>query len=90
MIRILATAALSAALLVLVQEQDVLHRAGLLGSCAQIAAPAGSWGEWWACEAGALTGSSDLSGRSCERMGRRAGYEYWRCPAALVQARAAG
>jgi len=85
MIRILATAVLAAALLVVVQGHDLFQRTGLLGTCTQIATPGGSWGEWWACKDGSLTGSSDLTSRSCERMGRRAGHEFWRCPASLAQ-----
>jgi hypothetical protein len=39
-------AILAAALIVVVQDHDVLHRAGLIGSCTSSPRPAGATGDW--------------------------------------------
>ena len=89
MLRLAAATALVLAAFVGAKEAGVVDRAGLLGTCKLVVTPSGNWGEWWACRDGKLADAADLSTRSCERMGFAAGYDYWRCPAPLSQARAA-
>lgn len=89
MLKILLASLLAAGLIAVAKDDHVLKNAGLLSSCAQVATPAGSWGEWWACRAGKLSGKADLSTRSCQRMGTAAGREYWRCPESLEASRTA-
>jgi hypothetical protein len=84
----LVGAALAAAL-VLLKQQHVFQRAGIIGSCQVIGAPAGSTqrdGQWWSCREGALTGYPSLTRDSCDREFARAGREVWYCPAPLQQA----
>jgi hypothetical protein len=87
-LRFAAAATLFLALLVLVKEENVLQRAGLVGSCQQVATPYGNWGEWWACRSGRISGRTDLTKRSCDRIGVARGLEYWRCPATVASSRA--
>jgi hypothetical protein len=81
MLRVFIAAALVVAALVAVKDGRVLTRAGLVGSCSAVAAPAGQAGVWEACRAGKLEGRPDLSRHSCVSAGVRRGLEYWRCPA---------
>jgi hypothetical protein len=83
MLRILVLATLAAAVLFTVKDQDVLHRAGLIGYCTTTTAPAGAKGTWRACEKGKLSGRPDLSRQSCRRKGRTGSVEFWSCPAKL-------
>jgi hypothetical protein len=89
MVKLFLAAALASAVVAVAKDDHVMERAGLLSSCAQVTTPSGSWGEWWACRAGRLSGNADLSTRSCVRMGTAAGREYWRCPESLQASRAA-
>jgi hypothetical protein len=89
MLKILIAAALVAVSLTVVKDERVLRRAGLLSTCEHVPTPAQSWGEWWACKSGRLSGNADLSSRSCVRVGVAVGREYWRCPESLAQSRAA-
>jgi hypothetical protein len=81
MLRIWLMAMLAAALLVVVHDHDVLHRAGLIGYCTSSPRPAGTSGSWRACEKGVLDGRPDLSRNSCSRRGVSGHVEYWSCPA---------
>jgi hypothetical protein len=90
MVKLVFAVALAAAALTVARDGHTLQRAGLLGSCHHVATPAGSWGEWWGCRAGKLTGAADLSTKSCTRMGTAVGLEYWRCPESLEQSRSTG
>jgi hypothetical protein len=83
MLRILVLATLAAAVLFTVKDQDVLHRAGLIGYCTTTTAPAGAKGIWRACEKGKLSGRPDLSRQSCHRQGRTGSVEFWSCPTKL-------
>ena len=87
MLRFAAALAIGIALLVGAKEGNVVDRAGLLGTCEHVSTPATSWGEWWACRDGKLADAADLRSKSCVAMGSAAGYDYWRCPAALRQDR---
>jgi hypothetical protein len=80
---LLVTAALAGAMFA-VKDGRVLARAGLLGSCSAVAAPAGDPAAWQECRAGRLEGRPDLSRRSCTSEGVVAEVEYWRCPARIV------
>ena len=87
MLRIaLVTAALAFALLA-VKDGRVLARAGLVGTCSTVTAPADPQGSWEACRAGRLEGRPDLTRRSCKTHGVHAGLEYWRCPAPVSTGR---
>jgi hypothetical protein len=83
----LVGAALAAALFLL-KQQHVFQRAGIVGSCQVVGAPAGesSEGQWWSCREGALTGFPSLIRDSCDRRFVRAGREVWYCPAPLERA----
>jgi hypothetical protein len=83
MLRIWLMAMLAAAMLVVVKDQNVLHRAGLIGYCTSSARPAGTSGAWRACEKGVLDGRPDLSRNSCKRRGLNGSVEYWSCPAKI-------
>ena len=61
----------------------MLERAGLVGSCAPLTAPAPPSGQWWECRPGELTGDPDLCAGRCTRGGMRGDVRYWLCPTAL-------
>lgn len=84
--RIAVAAALIASFLALAKSERLLDRAGLLGSCSELAAPAPDGGRWLACKPGDLTGYPDLSQDSCTRGGMRGEVRYWICPTALEAA----
>jgi hypothetical protein len=86
MLRIWLMAMLAAAMFAVVRDHDVLHRAGLTGHCITAQRPAGTTGEWRACEKGVLDGRPDLSRQSCNRRGQDGSVEYWRCPARVRSA----
>jgi hypothetical protein len=79
----LVTAAVAAAMLA-VKDGRLLARAGLVGSCSAVAAPAGHSGAWQACKPGRLEGRPDLSSKSCSSEGVVGKLEYWSCPADLA------
>jgi hypothetical protein len=81
MLRIWLMAMLAAALIVVVHDHDVLHRAGLIGYCTSSPRPAGTTGEWRACERGVLDGRPNLSRQSCRLRAQNGSVEYWSCPA---------
>lgn len=80
-------AALTVSGVALFHNQDVLDRAGLLGSCTPLAAAAPNDGQWLACRPGTLTGYPDLSQDACSRGGMSGEVRYWLCPSSLVGAR---
>jgi hypothetical protein len=82
-LRFALVAAVIAGGLGLVQQKQVLQNAGLLGSCAQIATPAGQSGVWHECVSGKLTGTPGLSRGSCTRLQHAPARDLWRCPTAL-------
>ena len=89
MLRIWLMAMLAAALIVVVHDQGVLHRAGLVGYCTSSPRPAGTSGVWRACEKGVLDGRPDLTRQSCRRRRQSGPVEYWSCPARVVSGRRA-
>ena len=74
-----------AAALFLLKQQHVLQRTGIIGSCTEIAAPAGEsrTGQWWSCREGTITGYPSLTLDDCDSVFFRAGREVWRCSRAL-------
>lgn len=80
---LLVTAAIAGAMLA-VKDGRLLGRAGLVGSCSAVAAPAGHSGAWQACKPGRLEGRPNLASRSCSSQGVVGKVEYWSCPAELV------
>lgn len=89
MARTLVVAALIASLLTLARNERLLDRSGLLGSCAELSAPAPAGGKWLECRPGDLTGYPDLSRDSCQKAGMRGEARYWVCPTAIVAGRSA-
>jgi hypothetical protein len=87
MLRIWLMAMLAAAAFAVVNDRDVLHRAGLLGYCTSSPKPAGTTGVWRACERGVIDGRPDLSRLSCRPRGATGKIELWRCPARVESAR---
>ncbi len=83
MLRVFVLSLLVIAVMVAVKDGRVLARAGLVGSCAAVAAPAGQTGYWHACKEGKLEGRPDLSRKSCKSLGLVGTVEYWRCPTPL-------
>jgi len=84
MLRIWLMAMFAAAVLVVVKDHDVLHRAGLVGYCTTSPRPAGTSGSWRACEKGVIDGRPDLSRQSCRPRGQDGTVEFWRCPAKVA------
>jgi hypothetical protein len=82
-VRFAFLAALVAAGLFLVQRQQVLQHAGLVGHCSRIATPQGRTGYWHECIPGKLTGMPGLSLSSCKRVGHSPTRDVWRCPTEL-------
>jgi hypothetical protein len=90
MFRFIVAAAIIGSLLAFAKDQHVLDRAGILGSCAPLAATAATIADesqWWECRPGQLTGYPELSQDGCKRGTTRGEVRYWRCPAALVAGR---
>ncbi|MFL5922889.1 MAG: hypothetical protein ACJ75Q_13915 [Gaiellaceae bacterium] len=87
MLRIWLMAMLAAAMLAVVRDHDVLHRARLTGHCTSAPRPAGTTGHWRACEKGVLDGRPDLSRQSCRRRGQDGSVEFWSCPTQFVSVR---
>jgi hypothetical protein len=76
-------AMLAAAVLFAVKDQDLMHRAGLIGYCTTTTPPPGGKGAWRVCEKGKLDGRPDLSRQSCVRRGHSGRVEFWSCPAKI-------
>jgi hypothetical protein len=82
-LRIWLMAMLAAAVLFTVKDQDLMHRAGLIGYCTTTTPPPGGKGGWRVCEKGKLDGRPDLSRQSCVRRGHSGKVEFWSCPAKI-------
>jgi hypothetical protein len=86
LLRIILVGAVLIAALVVVKQERVLARIGIVGKCAVTATPAGekvNEGQWWSCDEGALTGFPVLDRKSCESRGFRGRLEIWYCPAPI-------
>jgi hypothetical protein len=84
LLRFAIFAAMTASVLVVVQQRSVLQNAGLVGHCSRIATPTGKTGVWHECVAGKLTGTPGLSLSSCTRVGHSSERDVWRCPVGLA------
>jgi len=82
-LKILLVAAFLAAALAVAKEASLFEKTGVVGSCEVVQSPTGDTSVWHACREGMLTGYPSLVRDSCTFESRRAGYEYWRCPAPL-------
>jgi hypothetical protein len=83
LLRFLFVAVLLVAALVVVKQERLLEKAGLVGYCQVVRAPPGEDGVWHGCHEGLMSGYPNLVKDSCTREGRRPGIEYWRCPVGL-------
>jgi hypothetical protein len=83
LLRVVIFAALIASALAVVQRNDVLQNAGLVGHCSRIATPAGKSGVWHECLSGKVTGMPGLSLSSCKRVSHSSERDVWRCPVEL-------
>jgi hypothetical protein len=83
---VVVAAALILAVMVAVKDGRLFHHAGLSGSCAAVAAPAGQTGAWQKCTAGKLQGAPNLTREGCTSVVRAGNAEYWRCPARIGSA----
>jgi hypothetical protein len=83
MLRVVVASLLVIAVMVAVKDGRALEKAGLVGSCAAVAAPGGQTGYWHACKEGKLEGRPDLTRKSCLSAGLIGTVEYWRCPTPL-------
>ena len=83
MLRLWLMAMLAAAVLFTVKNQDLMHRAGLIGYCTTTTPPPGGKGAWRVCEKGKLDGRPDLSRQSCVRRGHSGRVDFWSCPAKI-------
>lgn len=79
MAKLLVLGIIAVVLLAYAKENQVLERAGVLGSCAVIGSPSGDPGQWWRCREGVLTGFPDLARFPCDRISKVEGDEVWRC-----------
>jgi hypothetical protein len=80
MVRGLVVVAAIVGLMVAVKDGRPVRKAGLIASCAAVAAPEGRSGFWEACRPGRLEGRPNLARRSCVSEGIVEDVEYWRCP----------
>ena len=85
--RIVVFAALVIALMVAVKDGRLLRSTGITASCS-VVQTATDGTQLEACKAGKLEGRPDLSARSCTDEGLSGTYEYWKCPAALLESQA--
>lgn len=85
MLRILLVTVAVAGAMFAVKDGSLLARAGLVGSCSAVAAPAGHSGAWQACKAGRLEGRPNLSSKSFSRQGVVGKLEYWSCSVDLAR-----
>lgn len=83
-IRIAAITVLVAGLMAVLADGRMLERAGLVGRCTSVSAPAGDDGSWQVCRPGKLEGRPNLAEKACVSRGIEGGAEYWRCPAPIV------
>src|SRR3954466_5576729 len=68
MLRIWLMAMCAAATLTVARDHQVLHRAGLVGYCTSAPRPAGTTGDWRACQKGTLDGRRERArGRGAYR-----------------------
>ena len=86
MLKIFLVAALIVSVLALAKQNRWFEEAGIVGTCAEVQAPRGDDGQWWACKQGVLTGYPSLQRDSCDVKGVAAGKQVWHCPTPLTTA----
>lgn len=84
LVKIVLIAALIGAGLAVAKEQRFFERAGLVGYCEVVRAPAGDDGQWHGCHEGLMTGYPSLIKDSCTIESRSPKVEFWRCPVPLT------
>ena len=84
-VKILVVLALLMAGLAVVQQQRVIERAGVTGSCEEVRAPVAepSGPQWWSCREGLVTGYPSLIKDSCALRIVTKTRQVWRCPAPI-------
>lgn len=80
LLKIVVIAALLGGGLFLVKEERVFERAGIVGYCEVVRAPAGDRSQWHSCHEGIVNGFPRPLQESCTVESRGDGVEYWRCP----------
>ena len=81
--RVFICAVALVAVMALVKDGRVMRDAGLFGSCSVVKTPKGEPTSWRVCRDGKLSGSPDLSRRSCRRWGTMNERVYGRCAASV-------
>jgi len=84
LLKILFVAILVGAALVVVKQERLFEKAGLVGYCEIVRPPPGDEGEWHGCHEGIMSGYPTLIKDSCTLESKRAKIEYWRCPVPLA------
>jgi hypothetical protein len=75
--------ALIGAGLALAKEGRVFEKAGLVGYCQVVQAPAGDDAQWQGCREGVINGFPRPLIESCTLEVRNGKVQYWRCPDGL-------
>ncbi len=81
--RVVLTAVLIVALMLVVKDGRLLRNSGLTGACT-VVQTLGDGTQLEACRSGKLAGRPDLSRQGCRNVGLNGQDEYWRCPAAVA------
>ncbi|MGL6278499.1 MAG: hypothetical protein ACRC50_02965 [Gaiella sp.] len=82
LVKIILVLALLVAGLAVVQQQQVVQRAGIVGRCEEVRAPANDvrGTQWWSCSEGLITGYPSLIKDNCALRLRLESRQVWRCP----------
>ena len=82
LVKILVVLALLVAGLAVLQQQRVVQRAGVVGSCVEVRAPANDvrGAQWWSCNEGLITGFPSLVKDNCTLKVPTGERQVWRCP----------
>jgi len=79
---VVAVAVVIVAVMVAIRNGYILHST-VGGSCSVVQKLADG-SQWVACRPGKIGGRPDLSKHNCTSSGVTGAYEYWKCPADLV------
>jgi hypothetical protein len=82
LIKILVVLALLIGALAILQQQQVVQRAGVVGRCTEVRAPVrdARGAQWWSCSEGLVTGYPSLVKDNCSIEIRTSDRQVWRCP----------
>lgn len=83
---VIVTAALIVAVMALIKDGRIFHRANMTGGCTAVVAPQGQTGAWKRCVAGRLQGLPSLTRDGCTAVATYGKTEFWRCPAEIDSA----